>query len=139
MDWKRFLKRRGQKKVEPIKTLAGTLCLEWPRSNIPPEKPILWLRNAEGCMIYLETESSRIVPLFLTSEAAKVVALALKKHFDFPFEIRKATGMSRSKFEQSLHESNEFPPWNGEYVFLWEDADDFLPFLCNLKITILMQ
>lgn len=136
MDWMRILRIRRQKKPEAPKGNTGTLWLAWPPTNIPPETPILWLRYSNGAMAFLDTGSSRLVPLFLTTEAAKVVAIALQNRFGSILEIRAVTGISRSDFGSHLRESGEFPQWNGEYRIICEDDHLFIGLCHILKIAV---
>lgn len=115
------------------------LSLVWPPTDIPPDKPIFWLRYSDGRMIYLETETQRVVPLFITAEATRVVAIALKNRFGLELEIRAVTGISRPDFECGLRKSGELPQWNGTYVILWEDIPDFVHLLTTLGVTVLSK
>lgn len=113
--------------------------LVWPPPQIQPEDPIMWLRGDNKGVIFLSTESSRLVPVFLTLEAARVVARALHRRFGVVSEIRAAKGLSRKEFERLLRESGELPQWNGEYCITWEDEPGFVPLLSKLGVCVLIK
>ncbi|MGD0207585.1 MAG: hypothetical protein ABSC89_08275 [Verrucomicrobiota bacterium] len=114
----------------------SNLWLDWPPTKVPPEKPNIWLRGQDGGVLFLNTQHSHVVPLFLRPEAAKVVAAAIQNRFGCTVEIRCVVGISRSDFEQTLRGGNELQPSNLEYHFVWEDQPEFLSLLLDLKINV---
>jgi len=137
----KFLRRLLHKNSQGSPSIqAGDLpSLVWPPPQMPPEAPIMWLRGDNKGVVFLDTESSRLVPVFLTVEAARVVARALHNRFEVVSEIRAAKGLSRRQFERLLREGGELPQWSGEYRITWEDEPSFVPLLSKLGVCVLIR
>lgn len=112
------------------------LSLAWPPTNTPPESPVMWLRDHTGGMFYLNLKQYAVVPLFITEEAAKVVAMAIQNLFDVTPEIRSARVPSRSMIETTIRESGELRDIAGECKIIWEDDEAFESLLLNLQVNI---
>ena len=95
------------------------------------QSALYWIQAANGHLFELWTvDGKRVIPVFTTPEAAQQVRKLVSERFHDPLSICYAVDVARAVFEDSA--IPEGAP-REDYRFVYEDSDQYEPFLAGLR------